>query len=253
MKLLLLLALAPLTCYSQAVKELKPTKVFALALDAEGEAKFNKDRALFNKVVEKMDKGVKENQLTAEEKRVYSETDDPMGSYWDILGGGCSWYCGGGPDEVKASSSLKAQGTNSYVAQNAHDSDYKTAWVEGVSGYGIGEYLSYKFAPENPRITDVIVVNGYVKSEKAYQENSRVKKLKMYVNDKPYAILNLEDKRSSQRFVVEPIGNGNRQDLEALKLLPAWTLKFEILDVYKGTKYDDVVVSEIYFDGLDVH
>ena len=30
-------------------------------------------------------------------------------------------------------------------------------------------------------------------------------------------------------------------------------MKFEILDVYKGLKYDDVVISEIYFDGLDVH
>ena len=30
-------------------------------------------------------------------------------------------------------------------------------------------------------------------------------------------------------------------------------MKFEILDVYKGLKYDDVAISEIYFDGLDVH
>lgn len=38
-----------------------------------------------------------------------------------------------------------------------------------------------------------------------------------------------------------------------LKAKPDWTLKFEILDIYKGLKYDDVVISEIYFDGLDVH
>ena len=30
-------------------------------------------------------------------------------------------------------------------------------------------------------------------------------------------------------------------------------MKFEILEVYKGLKYDDTAISEIYFDGLDVH
>ena len=32
-----------------------------------------------------------------------------------------------------------------------------------------------------------------------------------------------------------------------------WTLKFEILDVYPGERYDDTVISELYFDGIDVH
>jgi hypothetical protein len=32
-----------------------------------------------------------------------------------------------------------------------------------------------------------------------------------------------------------------------------WTLKFEILDVYPGEKYEDTAISELYFDGVDVH
>lgn len=32
-----------------------------------------------------------------------------------------------------------------------------------------------------------------------------------------------------------------------------WTLKFEMLEVYPGKKYDDTVISEIYFDGIDVY
>jgi hypothetical protein len=31
------------------------------------------------------------------------------------------------------------------------------------------------------------------------------------------------------------------------------TLKFEILEVYPGTRHKDTVISEIYFDGIDVH
>jgi len=30
-------------------------------------------------------------------------------------------------------------------------------------------------------------------------------------------------------------------------------LKFEILEVYKGSKYNDTAITEIYFDGIDVH
>jgi hypothetical protein len=34
---------------------------------------------------------------------------------------------------------------------------------------------------------------------------------------------------------------------------PDWTLKFEILEVYPGSSCDDTVISELYFDGVDVH
>ena len=125
--------------------------------------------------------------------------------------------------------------------------------MEGVAGYGIGEFLEYTFGATAPRVTDIIIANGFVKSEAAWANNARVKKLKMYVNNKPYAILNLKDERALQTFKVEPLGNANREDFEALKRKPDWTLKFEIMEVYKGLKYDDVVIAELFFDGLDVH
>jgi hypothetical protein len=113
--------------------------------------------------------------------------------------------------------------------------------------------LIYSFPPENPRITTIIVVNGYVKTKKTWDENSRVKTLKMYINDKPYAILDLVDSRQEQQFTVDPIGNDDRDNWYQLKNSPPWTMKFEIVDVYKGEKYDDTAITEIYFDGIDVH
>jgi hypothetical protein len=250
--LLPLLVVIPAFALAQA-KEIKPTTIRTLDINNEDAARFEKEMKAYEVIIEKLNKGAKLEDLPADEQKLVNETDESAGDYWDILGNGCSWYCGGGPDKVTASSELKGQGTNTYNGINAHDLSYKTAWVEGVAGYGEGQFLKYEFVPESPRITDIIVVNGYVKSEKAYLENSRVKKLKMYVNDKPYAILDLEDKRSSQTFTFQPIGNGNRSDFETLKHQPRWTLKFEILEVYKGSKYDDVAITEIYFDGLDVH
>jgi len=102
--------------------------------------------------------------------------------------------------------------------------------------------VKYTLRPNMPRITKLLIVNGYVKSQTAWKNNSRVKRLKFYVNDKPIAILNLEDSRSEQIFEFEPMSD-----------TVDWTMKFEILEVYKGEKYDDTALSEIYFDGIDVH
>ena len=66
----------------------------------------------------------------------YGETIE---SVWDIIGGGCSWYCGGGNYLVKSSSSLSSEKATSYNAENANDLSYKTAWVEGKSDEGIVE------------------------------------------------------------------------------------------------------------------
>ena len=57
-----------------------------------------------------------------------------------------------------------------------------------------------------------------------------------------------------QRFALpEPVGYKNRSDYEALATRPAWTLRFEIAAVYSGTDYEDTAISEIWFDGIDVH
>ena len=68
----------------------------------------------------------------------------------------------------------------------------------------------------------------------------------MYYNDVPYAILQLNDTRNLQCFDVGVLGPHDEQ-------APQWSLKFEILEVYPGTKYEDTAISELYFDGIDVH
>ncbi len=233
----------------QELKNMKPSYIQLLDFSDEAKAGWARRDALLEQLVS----GDKEwNNLSKEEQQLLEKYEEVYENIWDIVGGGDSWYNVGGPKQVTASSHLKSQGSNTYDPQNVHDLSYKNAWVEGVPGYGIGEYLTYTFPAASPRITDIIVVNGYVKSESAYRNNSRVKKLKVYLNDKPYAILNLEDKIASQGFKVEPIGYGNRENLDMLDTKVDWTLKFEILEVYKGAKYADVAITEIYFDGLDV-
>ena len=157
--------------------------------------------------------------------------------------GNCSWYCGGQIDSVTASSAL----ADRYAAEKAHDFSIVTAWVEGVEGNGVGEYLRYSFPGTCPRITTVLIHNGYVKNWEVWYDNARVKKLLMYYNDEPYAILNLQDTMGLQSFDVGVLGYEDKDSA------PAWSIKFEILEVYPGKKYEDTAITEIYFDGIDVH
>ena len=157
--------------------------------------------------------------------------------------GNCSWYCGGQIDSVTASSAL----ADRYAAEKAHDFSIVTAWVEGVEGNGEGEYLRYSFPGTCPRITTVLIHNGYVKNWDVWRDNARVKKLLMYYNDEPYAILNLQDTMGLQSFDVGVLGYEDKDSA------PAWSIKFEILEVYPGKKYEDTAITEIYFDGIDVH
>jgi len=233
---LLLLAIASLS-FGQV--ELYPEIVHQPDLSKETEKGFNRFKELLSK----------EEPSEAEKKELellYQDFNETMYDVWDIISGGCNWYCGGGNYKVTASSELKSKSSISYSAESANDLSYETAWVEGVEGSGIGEYLEYHFKNKSPKVTHIIVSNGYFKSDKAWRNNNRVKSLKVYVNDLEYGVLQLKDSKTDQRFKFYGFeyNSDGKTDL---------VLKFEILEVYKGTKYDDTVVTEIYFDGIGVH
>ena len=162
----------------------------------------------------------------------------------DLYSGRCSWYCGGEVKSIKASSCLKPTSKFNYEGKNAHDFNHESVWA--TEGIGVGQNLTYTFEGKCPRITTVKILNGHVKNETAWRANSRVKKMRMYYNGKPYAILALDDSRTLQCFDVGTLGYHDDSK-------PDWTLKFEIIEVYPGTKYGDTVIAELYFDGIDVH
>lgn len=253
-KLLLIISLLLSTAAlsAQSIKEMHPKLGKIIYKSKADEKEFERREKIRLSFIENDITEEEYARLSAENKEIYDnrfECDTAPG-YWDVLGDGCSWYCGGGADSIVVSSSLKPTGNITYDEKNIFDLNYKTAWVEGVKGYGIGETITYYFRPDRPRVTDVIIVNGYVKSEKAWMENSRVKKLKMSYNGKPIAMLNLVDGIREQHFEFAPLGYLNQVDP-----LPTtdWTITFEIMEVYPGEKYDDTAITEIYLDGIDVH
>lgn len=144
------------------------------------------------------------------------------------------------------SSSLPQQGNNNYGPSNANDFDLRTAWVFCGPNKGIGEYIEFRFDfPEGISDTEAreregefIIFNGYCKSVKTWEENSRVKKLKVYYNGKAICYIELQDIFYLQACDLRKFFK-NRVPAKDDRL------RFEIVEVYKGRKYDDVAISEI--------
>ena len=130
-----------------------------------------------------------------------------------------------GDAEVSASSFLKSQGSNSYRPNNMLDYNPLTAWVEGKSGYGIGQEITFEGDIPN------MILNGYQKSVSSYYNNSRVKTFKVFYNGRALCYLQLKDRMGEQSFDL-PIN--------------AWKgyLVFEIIDVYPGKKWKDTAISQ---------
>lgn len=157
-------------------------------------------------------------------------------------GPGCSWYCGGQMREVTASSFLVASGYANYEPENVHDFNLLTAWA---CDEPIGQKINFHFNALSPRVNEVRIYNGYLKSYSLYKSNSRVRELKLYINNTYYATLQLEDTTAVQVFSIDPV--------QSNKIGKDLILTFEITKIYEGYKYKDVVISEINFSGLDVH
>ena len=130
--------------------------------------------------------------LTESQIEIYQNEGEFMAEDHLSVGGvGCSWYCGGGPMSIKATSELNPNKGFTYTADNIHDFSLRNAWIEGKKSSGINETITFEFNENGPPVTTVEIFNGYMKTEKTWEENGRVKKLKLYVNDKPIAILNV--------------------------------------------------------------
>lgn len=171
------------------------------------------------------------------DKSLYGFEDD----FW----GGCSVWCVVGDYEYKAnaSSTLKAQAGISYEASNITNGLRKNAWIEGVDGYGIGESieLSQKYDLSSQNDIDFLnlcIVNGYAENIEKWTNNSRVKELKMYYNGEYVTNIELEDTINPQYIDIKSFGLKAKSGEEA-------KFKFEIVDVYKGEKYEDTAITGI--------
>ncbi|MCB9227679.1 MAG: hypothetical protein H6578_10995 [Chitinophagales bacterium] len=176
--------------------------------------------------------------------KVTAELGDTT-SYEEVtipLIGGCSLGCAIGWN-MTASSSLESQKGISYDIDNMEDGDPSTAWVEGKNGYGIGEQINITF--QGVDTLDILFYeiglnNGYCKSKETWEANSRVKKAILKKNSEPKLILNFLDSMYPQIF---------KWDTYYMTVTNGDVVTIEILEVYKGEKYEDTAISDLYLMG----
>lgn len=138
------------------------------------------------------------------------------------------------PLKITASSSsvrLAVQ-SNTYYPSNAIDGKRSTAWIEGVDGVGIGEWIQFDFDREI-NIHRILVQPGYFKSPSIWSQNNRLATVKAQFSDGSSRELHFEDVMQSQKV-----------DVGSVKT--RW-VRLVIESVYYGSD-PDTALSEVAFE-----
>ncbi len=133
-----------------------------------------------------------------------------------------------------ASSELKAAGGNTYGAYNVIDNDLSTAWVEGVSGNGEGQWIALSTYDGNTRgICGIDIYGGYQKSEDIYNKNGKPTAVTIVLDDGSYMAESLS-------YNADHIATIDFDDTYYTT-----TVTIYINSAEAGTKYNDTAISEI--------
>lgn len=121
-----------------------------------------------------------------------------------------------------------------YQPANLFDSRYDYAWsTNGKVTSGKGESVEIKFS-QTQNLTGMIVWNGYQRSEEHFKTNGRVAKMSIS-SGQGSETLALSDKMGGQTVTF------------STPLKEVSSVKLTIEDITPGTKYPDVLLSELRF------
>jgi len=174
-------------------------------------------------------------------------------------------------DDVVSTSFLKEKGKSDdfYAPWMANDGDKGTSWVEGVKGDGIGQKLYRNIGGSHSATfkgydVKFRIINGYAKTEKLFMNNNRLKKARLTVYEARFdvcggcystryselvinstQIIELKDTYNPQFYNIDitkikSIKEINKDSSYSFLFIA----ELEILEVYKGSKFDDTAISE---------
>lgn len=142
---------------------------------------------------------------------------------------------------VTASSTLPPEDLRSvglgivrYEAELTLDNRPDTAWVEGVPGAGIGEWIRFEFA-EPVLLVRMAISAGLERDEEIFRRNHRPQRLLLTFADGSSDVVQLADRRGTQAVPI------------AYKLTDVIQLTIE--EVYPSARYDDTPITEVQFFG----
>jgi hypothetical protein len=131
-----------------------------------------------------------------------------------------------------ASSTRPALAGNTYEADKVLDGRLMTAWVEGVSGPGLGEWIRCDFERE-VTLQRVSIAPGYFKSQQIWARNNRVAAATLYFSDGNSRQFRFPDRMEEQL-------------LELGAVRTSW-VRIVIDEVYAGAD-PDTAISQLAFE-----
>jgi hypothetical protein len=141
---------------------------------------------------------------------------------------------------ISATSELKENNTI-YSVKNLYNISILIPWVEGVSGDGIGEKIRIEMEQSRRRpdglesITSLFISNGFVDYNRPdlYEYNNRLKKIRVHnIGYNEYFDFIIDD-NPDIKWIRFKFNN------------PSYIIEIEILEVHKGTRWDDTCVNFI--------
>lgn len=122
--------------------------------------------------------------------------------------------------------------TSYYGPNNVVDNDFMTSWVEGVSGGGVGQWVSIN-ATTAQKVSGVRIVNGYPKAGDIFTGNHRPRNVTVSLSDGYEQRLTLADSyREYQTFNFD-------------RAHETTYVRVRIDSIYQGTKWDDTAICEL--------
>jgi hypothetical protein len=146
------------------------------------------------------------------------------------------WFNSGAKETITAtaSSTRSSAGEITYHPGNVLDQSLATAWSEGVSGPGRGEWLRCDFNRE-VKLNRIIITPGYFKTPELWKQNNRLASATFYFSDGTSRGFTFPDRMVEQK-------------LELGGIKTSW-VRMVIGDVYLGSvDAEDTLVSNLAFD-----
>jgi len=154
----------------------------------------------------------------------------------------------------RSSSDLKKEGIFYYEKNCLTDHNLDTYW----SAKSLNENIVVVF--HNPELFGtglefygkINLFNGCCASESLWNDYSRVKKLKVYFNRIPLCIVELKDTWQFQSFDISSFFKNiyQKKNMNApYEIKKGDYLVFEVVDIYKGNKFNEIIISEFMAEG----
>lgn len=169
--------------------------------------------------------------------QVKAKLEEPV---LEELMGGCSLRCSF-VWTVEVSPGGGQRGTRVKVL---NDESAQTAWISSHTNGGVGARFRLVFPKKLPAeiegntpIYGIDLINGYWKTEELWEQHARVKKARVYYNDRPFRDVQFADSRRWQRLTF-PDFYARSGD----------SMMIEVLEIYPG-KSKPLAITELVLEG----